>query len=63
MRTIDTGIPGLLVIQPTVHGDARGYFMETFREAWFRDHGIDARFVTPERRTARLKARWTAVSW
>lgn len=26
------GIEGLCVIEPTVHGDARGYFMETYNE-------------------------------
>jgi dTDP-4-dehydrorhamnose 3,5-epimerase len=45
MKIIETAIPDVFLLEPTVHGDARGYFMETFREAWFRDHGIDARFV------------------
>ncbi len=45
MKIIETAIPEVLLLEPTVHGDARGYFMETFRESWFRDHGIDARFV------------------
>ena len=26
------GIEGLCVIEPTVHGDARGYFMETYNQ-------------------------------
>ena len=26
------GIKGLCVIEPTVHGDARGYFMETYNQ-------------------------------
>lgn len=26
------GIQGLCVIEPTVHGDARGYFMETYNQ-------------------------------
>jgi dTDP-4-dehydrorhamnose 3,5-epimerase len=33
-------LPGLLTIEPRVHGDARGYFMETWREALFAEHGI-----------------------
>ena len=28
----ETGIPDLYVIEPTVYGDARGYFMETYNE-------------------------------
>ncbi len=32
MNFIRTEIPDVLVIEPTVHGDERGYFVETFRE-------------------------------
>jgi len=32
MNFIRTKIPDVVVIEPTVHGDARGYFVETFRE-------------------------------
>ena len=45
MKIIETAIPDVLLLEPTVHGDARGYFMETFREAWFKENGIDPRFV------------------
>ena len=45
MKIIETSIPDVLLLEPTVHGDARGYFMETFRESWFRENGIGARFV------------------
>ena len=45
MKIIETSIPDVLLLEPTVHGDARGYFMETFREAWFKENGIDLRFV------------------
>ena len=39
------GIEGLCVITPAVHGDARGYFMETYSEREMREAGIDIRFV------------------
>lgn len=39
------GIAGLCVIEPAVHGDARGYFMETYNERDMREAGIDVRFV------------------
>ena len=39
------GIKGLCVITPTVHGDNRGYFMETFNENDMREAGLDIRFV------------------
>ena len=39
------GLEGLCVITPAVHGDARGYFMETYSERDMREAGIDVRFV------------------
>ena len=42
---IKTEIPGLMVIEPKVYGDRRGYFLETYVENVFREAGIDARFV------------------
>ena len=39
------GIEGLCVIEATVFGDARGYFMESYNERDFAEAGIDCRFV------------------
>ena len=40
--TVETcGIEGLKVITPTVFGDARGYFMETYNYNDFKEAGID----------------------
>lgn len=39
------GIEGLCVITPTIHGDARGYFVETYNEKDMREAGLDIRFV------------------
>ena len=39
------GIQGLCVIEPTVHGDSRGYFMETYNENDMKEAGIDIKFV------------------
>ena len=39
------GIAGLKVIEPTVFGDARGYFMESYNRRDFADAGIDCEFV------------------
>ena len=39
------GISGLYVIEPTVFGDARGYFTETYNERDYAEAGIDCRFV------------------
>ena len=38
------GIEGLCVIEPAVHGDARGYFMETYNEKDMKEAGIDIHF-------------------
>ena len=38
-------IEGLCVIEPTVHGDDRGYFMETYNYNDFKEAGIDVEFV------------------
>ena len=40
------GIEGLCVIDPAVHGDARGYFMETYNLETFHKHGLDMEFGT-----------------
>ena len=39
------GIQGLCVIEPTVHGDARGYFMETYNQRDMAEEGLDMVFV------------------
>lgn len=41
----DTGISGLIVIDPMLHGDERGWFMETYRADVFSRAGIDVEFV------------------
>lgn len=38
-------IEGLKIITPQVHGDARGYFMETYNYNDFKEAGIDVEFV------------------
>ena len=39
------GIEGLCVITPAVHGDHRGYFMETYSQRDMEEHGIFINFV------------------
>jgi dTDP-4-dehydrorhamnose 3,5-epimerase len=36
----ELSIPGALLVQPVVHGDARGFFCETYREPAWSEHGI-----------------------
>ncbi|HOY40023.1 MAG: dTDP-4-dehydrorhamnose 3,5-epimerase [Bacteroidales bacterium] len=45
MEIIPTPIPGLLIIEPKVFGDPRGYFMETWSKAVFDKYNIPCSFV------------------
>lgn len=45
MRIIDLAIPGVLVLEPKVFSDARGFFLETYNERVFSELGIGGRFV------------------
>ena len=45
MRRIETSLSGLVVIEPVVHGDARGFFVESFRESALAQMGIHDRWV------------------
>lgn len=45
MTTTPCPIPGLLVFEPKVFGDARGFFMETWNERRYQEAGLNARFV------------------
>ena len=45
MEFIKTKIEGLYIIEPKVFGDQRGYFMETYNEKKFKEHGLDYVFV------------------
>jgi dTDP-4-dehydrorhamnose 3,5-epimerase len=46
MNVTRTAIPDVLIFEPRVFGDARGFFFESFNERAFRDlAGLDLRFV------------------
>ncbi|CAI2719059.1 dTDP-4-dehydrorhamnose 3,5-epimerase [Nitrospina watsonii] len=45
MQFMATELAGVMIIEPDVHEDARGFFMETYVEARFREHGINVAFV------------------
>lgn len=42
MQVTELKIPGALLIEPDVHGDARGFFCETYREPVWSEYGIPA---------------------
>jgi dTDP-4-dehydrorhamnose 3,5-epimerase len=45
MPFITTEFPGLLVFEPKIFGDSRGYFFESYNEKIFSEHGLNIRFV------------------
>jgi dTDP-4-dehydrorhamnose 3,5-epimerase len=45
LKFIETPLPGVILIEPLVRSDERGFFMETYRADLFRDHGIADAFL------------------
>jgi len=45
MRVLPTSLDGVLLLEPAVHGDDRGFFVETFRANVWGELGIDVEFV------------------
>ena len=45
MKIIQTHLPGVVVIEPKVFGDKRGFFLETFRQDVLQQAGINVTFV------------------
>jgi dTDP-4-dehydrorhamnose 3,5-epimerase len=54
MRALDTRLDGPVVIEPVVHGDARGFFQETYRKAVFAGLGVHDDFVQDNHSRSRL---------
>lgn len=45
MKIIETTIPDVKIIEPKVFGDDRGFFLETFRDDWFKENIANVTFV------------------
>lgn len=45
VEVLQTGFAGLLLIKPKVHGDHRGYFIETYNQRDLQKHGVNIVFV------------------
>jgi dTDP-4-dehydrorhamnose 3,5-epimerase len=45
MKVLPTELDGVLVIEPNIFGDKRGFFLESFQKQRYRDAGIDTEFV------------------
>lgn len=45
MKVVATDLPGVVIIEPKVFGDSRGYFMESWSQARYQDAGLPGAFV------------------
>ncbi len=45
MNILNTPLEGLLIIEPKIFSDARGYFFESYNQSAFTAHGMDVKFV------------------
>ena len=45
MKVVPLSLPGLLLVRPKVHRDSRGFFLESYSEAAYQQHGIACKFV------------------
>lgn len=45
MKVIPTRLPGVLILEPDIFSDERGFLLETWRESWLPDAGVPAHFV------------------
>ena len=44
MRVLETGLDGVVIIEPRVHGDERGFFQESWKASSYVKHGLPASF-------------------
>jgi dTDP-4-dehydrorhamnose 3,5-epimerase len=64
VKTTRTALPECVVVEPAVHGDARGFFYESFHARKFADAGLDLHFVqTNVSRSARGVLRGLHYQW
>jgi len=45
VKVTETALPGVLLLEPAVFGDERGYFLETWNAARYREAGVPGDFV------------------
>jgi len=44
LRVLETGLDGVVIIEPAVHGDDRGFFKESWKASSFGQHGLPVSF-------------------
>ena len=63
MKVTETKIAGVLVIDPDIHGDHRGYFMETYNKQKYEEIGISAGFVQDNMSFSAQKGTLRGLHW
>lgn len=63
MKKIETQIPGVWIIEPDVHGDHRGYFMETYSKKKYEELGINVEFVQDNMSFSAQKGTLRGLHW
>jgi dTDP-4-dehydrorhamnose 3,5-epimerase len=64
MKVIETALPGALILEPQVFGDARGFFYESYNKAKYQQAGITADFIQSNvSRSARGVLRGLHYQW
>jgi dTDP-4-dehydrorhamnose 3,5-epimerase len=64
MRVTQTSLPGAVIIEPQVFGDARGFFYESYNKGKYREAGITSEFVQSNvSRSARGVLRGLHYQW
>jgi dTDP-4-dehydrorhamnose 3,5-epimerase len=62
MRVVETSLPGVVIVEPAVHKDARGFFLEVYHQEKFRAAGIDVRFLQ-ENHSRSVKGTLRGLHW
>jgi dTDP-4-dehydrorhamnose 3,5-epimerase len=45
MNIIETKLPGVVIIEPTVYGDERGFFLESYQKQRYQEAGLNLEFI------------------
>lgn len=55
MKFTKTHLNGIIIVEPTVYGDHRGWFMETYSKIRFKDAGINLTFIQDNQSFSSIK--------
>ena len=45
MKVLETGLAGVVIVEPVVHGDQRGFFKESWKASSYGEHGLPTQFL------------------